>query len=65
MVPWVAWYDRYFEISEDEYNSFGSDSLDRLALELNNWNLLQVLLEQDDKLVDENRAKIAEYMREQ
>lgn len=35
MVPWVAWYDRYFEISEVEYNSFGSDSLDRLALELN------------------------------
>lgn len=32
--------------------------------ELRNWNLLQDFLEQDDKLGDENRAKIAEYMRE-
>lgn len=32
--------------------------------ELRNWNLLQDFLEQDDKLEDENRAKIAEYMRE-
>jgi len=27
-VTWVAWYNRYYEISEEEYNSFGSAKLD-------------------------------------
>ena len=30
----IAWYDIWFEISEEEYNSFGSESLDELALKL-------------------------------
>lgn len=25
VVPWVTWYNRYYEISEEEYNSFDSD----------------------------------------
>ena len=35
VVTWVAWYDRFFEISEEEYNFFGTEELDKLALELN------------------------------
>ena len=35
VVPWVAWYDRYYEVSKEEYDSFGSEALDKLALELN------------------------------
>ena len=35
VVPWVAWYDRYYEISKEEYDSFGSEELDKLAIELN------------------------------
>ena len=31
VVAWVAWYERYFEISKDEYEMFGSDELDALA----------------------------------
>lgn len=36
VVPWVAWYDRFFEISEEEYRLFESDlpTLDALAKEL-------------------------------
>lgn len=36
VVPWVAWYDRFFEISEEEYRLFKSDLpvLDALAKEL-------------------------------
>ncbi len=30
-VTWIAWYNRYYEISEKEYNSFGSAELDDLA----------------------------------
>ena len=33
VVPWISWYDRYFEISEAEYNSFGLEDLDKLATE--------------------------------
>lgn len=36
VVPWISWYDRYFEISEAEYNSFGLEDLDKLATELCN-----------------------------
>ncbi|SFU75235.1 ABC transporter ATP-binding protein [Butyrivibrio sp. M55] len=36
VVTWVAWYDKYFEITEEEYNSFGAESLDELANELRN-----------------------------
>ena len=28
---WIAWYERYFEISEDEYEMFGADELDSIA----------------------------------
>ena len=31
VIAWVAWYERYFEISEDEYEMFGSDELDAIA----------------------------------
>ena len=31
VVTWIAWYERYFEISEDEYEMFGSDELDSMA----------------------------------
>lgn len=30
-VTWVAWYNRYFEITEEEYNSFGTEVLDNIA----------------------------------
>ena len=36
VVTWVAWYDEYFEITEDEYNSFGTERLDEIANELRN-----------------------------
>lgn len=36
IVTGIVWYDEYFEISEEEYNSFGTDRLDKLALELRN-----------------------------
>ena len=31
VITWIAWYERYFEISEDEYKLFGSDELDSIA----------------------------------
>jgi hypothetical protein len=31
VISWIAWYERYFEISEDEYKMFGSDELDSIA----------------------------------
>lgn len=31
VIPWIAWYERYFEISEYEYEMFGSDELDSIA----------------------------------
>ncbi len=31
VVTWVAWYNRYFEITEDEYDSFGTAELDNIA----------------------------------
>ncbi len=36
VVTWVVWYDRFFEISEEEYRLFESDlpRLDALAKEL-------------------------------
>ena len=30
-VTWVAWYNRYYEITEEEYDSFGSPELDETA----------------------------------
>ena len=30
-VTWIAWYHRYYEITEEEYRSFGSAELDRVA----------------------------------
>ena len=31
VIPWAAWYSRYYEITPEEYNSFGSVELDELA----------------------------------
>ena len=31
VVTWIAWYNRYFEITEDEYDSFGTVALDNIA----------------------------------
>ena len=30
-VAWIAWYHRFYEISKEEYDSFGSAELDELA----------------------------------
>ena len=30
-VTWIAWYHRYYEISKEEYDLFGSAELDELA----------------------------------
>lgn len=36
VVPWIAWYDRYYEITKEEYDLFELDieSLDNLAEKL-------------------------------
>lgn len=31
VVTWIAWYNRYYEITGSEYDSFGSKLLDELA----------------------------------
>lgn len=31
VITWIAWYERYFEITEEEYNMFGTEKLDKLA----------------------------------
>lgn len=31
VVTWIIWYNQYYEISKEEYNSFGSTALDELA----------------------------------
>jgi hypothetical protein len=31
VVPWIAWYNRYYEITKEEYNFFGTNQLDELA----------------------------------
>ena len=30
-ITWVAWYERYFEISKEEYEMFGFEELDAIA----------------------------------
>ena len=30
-VAWIAWYNRYYEITKEEYDLFGTDELDELA----------------------------------
>lgn len=30
VVTWVAWYERYYEITEEEYSMFGTEELDDL-----------------------------------
>ena len=36
VVTWVAWYNRYFEITQKEYDSFGTAALDNIAELLHN-----------------------------
>lgn len=31
VVTWIAWYERYYEITEEEYNMFGTEELDNLV----------------------------------
>lgn len=31
VVTWIAWYNRYYELTKEEYDSFGSENLDKLA----------------------------------
>ncbi|MBQ7265579.1 MAG: ABC transporter ATP-binding protein [Firmicutes bacterium] len=31
IIAWVAWYERYFEISKEEYEMFGTEELDAIA----------------------------------
>ena len=31
VVTWVAWYNRYYEITKEEYEAFGTERLDQLA----------------------------------
>lgn len=31
VITWITWYERYFEITEEEYNMFGTEKLDDLA----------------------------------
>lgn len=28
VVTWVAWYNRYYEITKEEYEAFGTERLD-------------------------------------
>jgi len=30
-VSWIAWYNRYYEITKEEFDSFGSADFDELA----------------------------------
>ena len=34
VVTWITWYNRYYEISEEEYHLFDSGKLDELAEKL-------------------------------
>ena len=31
VVTWIAWYNRYYEITKEEYELFGLEELDNLA----------------------------------
>ena len=31
VITWIAWYERYFEITEEEYNMFGTEKFDEIA----------------------------------
>ncbi|MBP3458643.1 MAG: ABC transporter ATP-binding protein [Lachnospiraceae bacterium] len=39
VVCWIAWYNRYFEISKEEYDLYKTDieQLDRIAHECHEW----------------------------
>ena len=41
VVTWVAWYNRYYEITKEEYEAFGTERLDQLAV-FGNWNVNQI-----------------------
>ena len=59
VVPWISWYDRYFEISEAEYNSFGLEDLDKLATELCNRGNSSPLFLFSDKNEENNEEQRA------
>ena len=60
-VAWVAWYNRYYEISKEEYLSFDSDieKLDMLAKECNKLENLSERFLFSDKLEENTPEQTA------
>ena len=60
VVTWIAWYDRYYEISKDEYDLFENDieALDTLADKLNQSGIYSERFLFSDKKEDNTDASI-------
>ena len=56
-IPWIVWYDRYYEISKEEYESFGSEALDNLAEELYKQGITSKKFLFSDKIEENNPAQ--------
>lgn len=64
VVPWVAWYSRYYEISEEEYNTFASnpDELDAFVacLRTENYESDRFLCSDKNEENSESQLKLRE-----
>ena len=62
VVPWIVWYNRYYEISEIEYHSFESapDKLNELAdyLHKKSYNSDRFLFSERDEENSESQSKL-------
>lgn len=57
VIPWIAWYNRYYEISKEEYESFGSEALDNLAEELYKQGITSKKFLFSDKIEENGSAQ--------
>lgn len=58
VITWIAWYNRYYEITKEEYDSFGSDDLDSLAEELYKQGTSSERFLFSDKKEDNNQTQL-------
>ena len=62
VVTWIAWYNRYFEITEEEYRSFGTDVLDKIADQVRKEGIVSNRFLFSDKIEENNEDQQAALM---
>ena len=59
VVPWAVFYNQYYEITKKEYDSFGSESLDALVMELRRTMTSSERFLFSDLMIDNSPAQLA------